>query len=92
MGLTPMQRIVPGFDIPTITYGANQKEYTPLPAWKGLDGHVVTRWQLTWKERFQVFFGGSLWLSMLTFNKPVQPVKITTECPIMGSAMLDREV
>jgi hypothetical protein len=60
--------------------------------WKGPNGHRVSRWQLTWKERFQILTGGSIWLSILTFNKPLQPVKMDTTCPLMGSAMHDEEI
>jgi len=54
-------------------FAENQPEYLPLPVHKTEDGQVISCWRLTWKERFKVLFGGKMWLSMLTFNKPLQP-------------------
>lgn len=93
--MTPMRQIVPGFDIDTVTYAKDQPEYIPLPAWRSPDdpsGLIVTRWKLSWKERFLVAFGGSLWVSILTFHKPLQPLKLEATCPIMGHTGHDREI
>lgn len=61
-----------------ITYAKDQPEYNPLPALVSSDGAVVTGWELTWRERLSVLFGGKLFLSLLTFNQPLQPVQIAT--------------
>jgi hypothetical protein len=93
--MTPVAEIIPGFKLPDeelIVYAKDQPEYQPLPAWRGPDGLRVTRWKLTWRERLKVLFGGSIWLRILTFNQPLQPVLLETDCPLMGSAMLDEEV
>jgi hypothetical protein len=42
---------------------------------------VTTRWKLSWKERLQVLFGGCVWLSMLTFNRPLQPAMLYAAPP-----------
>lgn len=93
--MTPVMEIIPGFKLPEheiIVYAKDQPEYQPLPMWKGPDGLRVSRWKLTWRERFDILFGGSLWLRVLTFDRALQPVLIETRCPLMGSAMLDEEV
>lgn len=93
--MTPIEQIIPGFKLPEdemVIYAKDQPEYIPLPAWKGPDGMRVTRWTLTFRERMAVLFGGSIWLTLLTFNKPLQPVKLETSCPIIGSFMFDEEV
>ena len=90
--MKPITPVVPGFALQVTTYAEDQPEYHPLPSWKSDDGVVVTRWHLSWSERLRIFFGGSLWLTMLTFNKPLQPVKLAATCPIMGSAMFDEEI
>lgn len=59
-------------------FAKDQREYIPLPALRFNDGLVVTRWELSWKERFRIFFGGSVFLGLLTFNRPLQPVKLST--------------
>lgn len=92
---TPVEQIIPGFRLPAnemVTYAKDQPEYIPLPAWKGPDGLRVTRWRLSWKERLRAALGGDVWLSIYTFDKPLQPVRIDFQCPLMGSAMLDEEV
>lgn len=93
--MTPIEQIIPGFKLPEeemVVYAKDQPEYIPLPMWKGPEGLRVSRWRLSWKERILVLLGGSIWLSILTFNKPLQPVKLETQCPIMGSSMLDEEI
>lgn len=93
--MKPTRQIIPGFELPDeeiIVYAKDQPEYLALPAWNGPGGKRVMRWKLSWKERWQVFLGGSIWTTILTFNRALQPIKIETACPLMGSAMLDREV
>lgn len=82
--MTPVSPVIPGFKITETIFAKDQPEYIPLPAWRGEDGRVVTRWRLTWKERLRILFFGNLWLTVLTFNHPLQPVKLETECPLMG--------
>lgn len=63
-----------------VIFAEDQPDYLPLPAYKEDSPHgcVVTCWQLTWKEKIKLLFGGSLFLSMLTFNQPLQPIKLGT--------------
>jgi len=61
-----------------ITFAKDQPQYIPLPALKFQDGLVVTRWSLSWRERISVLFGGSVFLGLLTFNGPLQPIRIST--------------
>jgi len=93
------EEIIPGFKLPEnelIIYAKDQPQYQQLPMWKKIDydteGLRIARAKLTWKERFQVFFKGSIWIRVLTFNRPLQPLLIETRCPLQGSAMLDEEV
>ena len=70
----------------TTVYAKDQPEYIPLPVWKNpndVEGRVISCWQLTWKERFQILFNGKLWLSVLTFNKPLQPLLPQVEYPFI---------
>ena len=90
--MQPVSPVIPGFIIEEVVYANNQPEYLGLPAWKGYDGTVVSRWKLTWTERLLVLFTGNLWLTVLTFNKRLQPVKLDATCPIQASFMLDKEV
>lgn len=88
--MTPMKEVVPGFALPTVTFAKDQPQYLPLPAVVS-DGVVTTRWKLTWRERLTLFLGGTIWLQVSTFGRPLQPVKLDVDCPIFGHAMEDEE-
>ncbi len=90
--MTPITPVVPGFNLPVTTYAVGQPEYNPLPSHKTPEVMVTTRWRLTWKERFRVLVSGDLWLFLLTFNLPLQPVKLSVTCPIFGHYMGDEEI
>ena len=57
-----------------IVYAADQPEYQPLPVWRRQQGQVVSRWRLTWRERIAVLFGRDMYLEVLTFGQPLQPI------------------
>jgi len=93
--MEPTKEIIPGFKLPDneiLMIAENQPQYLTLPAWKGPEGLRVTRWKLSWSERLQILFGGSIWVTISTFGKKLQPLKLETACPIMGSAMEDEEI
>lgn len=62
-------------------YAKDQKEYLPLPAFKydTKEGEVVSCWNLSLMERLRVLFTGRLWVSLMTFNKPLTPSFFTTK-------------
>lgn len=74
--MTPVTPIVPGEDLDVTVYAKNQPQYQPLPVWLDLDGATLSRWRLTWWERLCVLVTGDVYLWVLTFNKPLQPVKL----------------
>jgi len=61
-----------------IVYAKDQKEYIPLPAHKTEDGDVITCWELSKEEIAHINEHGTLWLSIKTFNNPLQPIYLTT--------------
>ena len=61
-------------------FAKDQPQYLSLPCYKSEDGEVISCWKLTFKERLKVLFGKPIWLSMLTFNKPLQPQKLSVDC------------
>ena len=68
-----------------IEFAKDQLPYLPLPAWKKPDdekGTVVCCWKASLKERLQILFTGRLYLSLLSFNKPLTPNRIYAENPI----------
>jgi hypothetical protein len=82
--MKPQTPIVPGHDLPVTNFAESQDEYLTLPAFRQDDGTVLTRWRLTWKERLTIFLRGDLYLFVLTFNQPLQPVSLQVERPIPG--------
>lgn len=64
-----------------VTFAKDQPEYLPLPAFKNNSdfGEVVTCWNLSFKERLRVLFKGEIWLSLMTFNKPLTPSFLSTK-------------
>lgn len=65
-----------------VVYAKDQPDYMPLPAYRTADGRVVTRWRfVSWRGRWRAFWRGEVFLSVLTFNKPLQPVLLTTRKP-----------
>jgi hypothetical protein len=77
----PQSPIIPGVELPEIVYAKDQPEYRPLPVFKDTDGTVLSRWRLTWKERFLVLFRGDVYLFVSTFNRPLQPLMMEIERP-----------
>lgn len=76
-----LSAVEPGWT--AVTFAKDQPEYRQLPAVKAHDGTVICAWQLTWRERLRLALRGRLYLSMLTFNHPLQPVLPMTAPPIL---------
>jgi len=57
-----------------VVYAADQPEYQPLPVWRKPGGEVISRWQFSWRDRLAVLFGRDLYVEVLTFNQPLQPI------------------
>lgn len=66
------------FEQSNVVYAKDQPEYLPLPAHRSEDGCVSTCWRLSWCERLRLLLSGKIFLSVLTFNKPLQPLKLGT--------------
>lgn len=64
-----------------VVYAKDQPEYLPLPAHRMPDGLVITCWKLSWRERVLVLFGKHIFLKQLTFNTPLQPLRLTVDVP-----------
>ena len=71
------------FDEQTNIIAENQEQYLDLPAHVDSEGTVTCCWKPSWKERFQILFGKEVWHQVLTFNKPLQPQRLTLEKPDM---------
>jgi len=58
-----------------IVFAKDQPEYQPLPALRidSPEGEVISCWRLSFKERIKVLVFGRVWMSLMSFNKPLTP-------------------
>lgn len=71
------------FDKANVVFAANQPQYKPLPAEYrgGKSGEILTCWELSPEEIERVKETGKIWLSVLTFGQPLQPVYLSVDKP-----------
>ena len=71
------------FDGANDVFDAKQPEYIPLPAEYrgGKSGEILTCWELSPDELKRIQETGKLWLGVLTFGQPLQPVYLAVEKP-----------
>lgn len=73
------------FEGHNVVFAKDQPEYKPLPAFrdpKDPNGEVTTCWELSENDLKKINETGKIYLSMWTFNNPLQPVRLTVENPL----------
>ena len=65
-----------------ITYAEDQPEYLKLPAHKTNGGRATSCWKLSFFERVRVILTGKIYLRVMTFNQPLQPLKMSVINPV----------
>lgn len=55
-------------------YAEDQEPYIPLPVYEDEDHEVIHCWKLSVKERLHILFTGKLWINVLNFGQPLQPI------------------
>ena len=54
-----------------------------LPVWRHPDGNmVISKWKLSWRERFHCLLKGHVWFECMGGTHP--PIAIETEYPFEG--------
>lgn len=81
--MKPASPVIPGVDAEEVIYAADQPEYQPLPAFKCVNGKILTRWEMDDVERKLVAEQGYIYLAVSTFNQPLQPVFLSATPPDM---------
>lgn len=68
--------VIAGMESDEVVYAENQPEYKPLRALiSGDEEHRVTsRWTLTPEQRIAVANGADIFLELMTFGQPLQPI------------------
>jgi hypothetical protein len=74
--MTPKSPVIAGLERYEHVYGIGQLQYVPLPALRSPDGRVMSRWELTAKERQQIADGADVLVTLHTFNEPYQPTRL----------------
>lgn len=72
------------FDGVNVVFGGNQPEYQQLPAervGKPEIGQINTCWKLSQEELKRVQETGVIFVSLLTFGQPLQPVLVSVDKP-----------
>lgn len=64
-------------------YAKNQPEYLPLPVYEDNEqgGRVFHCWKLTFLEKVKIVLTGKLWINVLHFGNPLQPIRPMVESP-----------
>jgi hypothetical protein len=83
--MKPITPVIPGLNLRVTIYAKDQDQYQNLPAYdyfdENNDKQVITRWKLNFFERIKILFFGNIFLTLLTFNNPLQPVKLSCKVP-----------
>lgn len=64
-----------------VEFAKDQPQYTPLPAFRDIsnkEGKIIFCMKLNFVEKIRILFTGRIWVSLLTFNKPLTPSYFTT--------------
>jgi hypothetical protein len=67
----------------TVVFAKDQPEYLPLPAHVDAEGVVTFCWQLSWRDRLRMLVTGKLWHQVLTFHRPLQPQRPSSQSPFI---------
>ncbi len=81
--MTPVTPVIPDKKLREFTFAEHQDQYENLPTYKydDAEGTVLSRWKLSWRERLRILFTGDMYLRVMTFNRPLQPVMLQVEKP-----------
>lgn len=72
--------VIQGLESREIVFAKDQPQYIPIRALKSshANGRVTTRWTLTDDQRKAVAEGADIFLMLLTFHEPLQPIQLAT--------------
>ena len=58
-------------------YAKDQPQYLPLPVNRSENGNLIACFQIGEKELEEIKRTGKLWISIMTFNQPLQPIVVS---------------
>ena len=63
-----------------VIYAKDQEPYLPLPAYRDKE-QIFHCWKLSILERIKILLTSKLWINVLNFNNPPQPIKPMVDNP-----------
>lgn len=63
------------YEAEAVIFAKDQPEYIPLPANVRFP-YVETKWKFSWVERLRVLLRGEMYLTVMTFGSPLQPLRL----------------
>lgn len=85
--MKPISPIVPAFAHLEYVLAENQEPYIPLPVLPVDDAQkLISRWRLSWRERFRILIRGDLYVWVWTFGQRLQPIALDTRVPEISEA------
>lgn len=70
--------VVAGLEDHEVVYAKDQPQYNPLRVIRSntSDCQLLTRWTLTPEQRKDILDGADIYLELMTFGHPLQPIRI----------------
>jgi len=83
--------VIDGLESQEVVYAKDQPEYIPLRTLKSKSpqGAVLSRWTLTPEQRKAVAEGADIFLELLTFHDPLQPIRVAIGNGDLDTAWID---
>lgn len=69
------------FEGSNVVFAKDQPQYKPLPAHRDNDGVVTVCFKLEEHEKAEILLNGMLYVRIMTFDQPLQPILVLTEKP-----------
>ena len=58
-------------------FAKDQKQYNNLPSHRAPQGKITSCWSMTILQRLKFLLTGKFYLSVYTYNEPLQPVSLS---------------
>jgi hypothetical protein len=74
--------VISGEEGREVVYAGKQRQYLPLRTLVSDDekGRVLSHWTLTDEQRQAIAEGADVFLNLMTFGQPLQPIQIFVAC------------
>ncbi|MEP2447373.1 MAG: hypothetical protein ABJI69_09105 [Balneola sp.] len=73
------------FEQQNTTYAEDQVQYHNLPSHVDKDGVVTSCWEVTEEDLQEIQSNGKIYISILTFGGPLQPISVSIKNPLIQS-------